>query len=98
MFPTYNDANLILSDESKGEFNKNISLPATGMYTVAFGGLSGYSWGQLKINNVLIARFRAATASEQHGSFTTIPFFAKKGNIASIEGNSGMTIIVKKIV
>lgn len=98
MFPAYNNENLILSDETKGAFDKNISLPVTGMYTVAFSGSTGYSWGHLMINNVIIAQFRAATASEQHGSFITIPFFAKEGDIAKIVGNSGMTITVKKIV
>lgn len=60
-------------------------------------GYNGYSWGNVFVNDIRVAGFRAMPIDEAHYAYSITTFFAPKGSTIIINGAGGMTVNVSEI-
>ena len=97
LVPSYEKTKTVLSDNSKASYNKKYVVNKDSWFVCDHQSYNGYSWGNVFVNEIRVAGFRAMPIDEAHYAYSSTTFFAPKGSIIIINGAGGMTVTVSEI-
>lgn len=97
LIPNYETTKTVLSDNSKVSYNKKYVVNKDSWFVCDHQSYNGYSWGNVFVNEIRVAGFRAMPIDEAHYAYSSTTFFAPKGSIIIINGAGGMTVTVSEI-
>lgn len=95
--PTYKSAVKVLNDGTGSQFDKTYTVPSDGWYTAFLFCSSGYGYGNVFVNDIIVASFRANPIdSANYCQFKTL-FFAPQNSVIRIYGDNGMSVQIDRI-
>lgn len=97
LIPNYETTKTVLSDNSKASYNKKYVVNKNSWFVCDHQSYNGYSWGNVFVNEIRVAGFRAMPIDEAHYAYSSTTFFAPKGSTIIINGAGGMTVTVSEI-
>lgn len=97
LIPNYETTKTVLSDNSKASYNKKYVVNKNSWFVCDHQSYNGYSWGNVFVNEIRVAGFRAMPIYEAHYAYSSTTFFAPKGSTIIINGAGGMTVTVSEI-
>ena len=97
LIPNYETTKTVLSDNSKASYTKKYVVNKDSWFACNHQGYNGYSWGNVFVNDIRVAGFRAMPIDEAHYAYSITTFFAPKGSTIIINGAGGMTVNVSEI-
>lgn len=97
LIPNYEATKTVLSDNSKASYNKKYVVNKNSWFVCDHQSYNGYSWGNVFVNEIRVAGFRAMPIDEAHYAYSSTTFFAPKGSTIIINGAGGMTVTVSEI-
>lgn len=97
LIPNYETTKTVLSDNSKVSYNKKYVVNKDSWFVCDHQSYNGYSWGNVFVNEIRVAGFRAMPIDEAHYAYSSTTFFAPKGSTIIINGAGGMTVTVSEI-
>lgn len=97
LIPNYETTKTVLSDNSKASYNKKYVVNKNSWFVCDHRSYNGYSWGNVFVNEIRVAGFRAMPIDEAHYAYSSTTFFAPKGSTIIINGAGGMTVTVSEI-
>lgn len=97
LIPNYETTKTVLSDNSKASYTKKYVVNKDSWFACDHQSYNGYSWGNVFVNDIRVAGFRAMPIDEAHYAYSSTTFFAPKGSTIIINGAGGMTVNVSEI-
>lgn len=97
LIPNYETTKTVLSDNSKASYTKKYVVNKDSWFACNHQSYNGYSWGNVFVNDIRVAGFRAMPIDEAHYAYSSTTFFAPKGSTIIINGAGGMTVNVSEI-
>ena len=97
LIPNYETTKTVLSDNSKASYTKKYVVNKDSWFACDHQSYNGYSWGNVFVNDIRVAGFRAMPIDEAHYAYSSTTFFAPKGSTIIINGEGGMTVNVSEI-
>lgn len=97
LIPNYEATKTVLSDNSKASYNKKYVVNKNSWFVCDHQSYNEYSWGNVFVNEIRVAGFRAMPIDEAHYAYSSTTFFAPKGSTIIINGAGGMTVTVSEI-
>lgn len=97
LIPNYETTKTVLSDNSKASYTKKYVVNKDSWFACNHQSYNGYSWGNVFVNDIRVAGFRAMPIDEAHYAYSITTFFAPKGSTIIINGAGGMTVNVSEI-
>lgn len=97
LIPNYETTKTVLSDNSKASYTKKYVVNKDSWFVCDHQSYNGYSWGNVFVNEIRVAGFRAMPIDEAHYAYSITTFFAPKGSTIIINGAGGMTVNVSEI-